>query len=204
MKLVAVLFLLLPATALAAPCPRGDAAAEEGVIDRAIAAYTACIQAGLDQADKKAVFYARGDQYMRDGQFLEARMDYGVSLAIDPEDSAGYFRLARLFALEGRHKEAVDQANQAIYLDPENIDAFRRRALSRIAMGTPWPAYDDLNLVLERRPADWEARLARAEVLRAIGRPVDALADVEAVLDAEPDNQTALFQHDILLGILEE
>ena len=185
------------------PCPQGSEALEARDWDAAVTAFTLCLDIGLEQDQKQQVYLSRGDAYLQLGQFLEARLDYDVTLVLDPDFSEGYLRLAKLFAVDGKHRIAIDYASQAIFRDPENLDAYRLRALTRIADGRPWPAYDDLNYVLESRPDDWEARLARAEVSRAIGKPKEAMVDVEAVLEAHPDNQTALYQRDVLLTVLE-
>lgn len=184
-------------------CPRGDDAVAAEDLDGAIWSYSNCLAVAADQEEKRQLFLARGDVYLLLGQFIEANLDYQVALTIDRQKADTYLRLSRLSAVQGKHRDAVDHANQAILLDPENVDAFRTRAMSRIAQGFAWQAFDDLNVVLESRPDDLQARVARAEILRVIGEPRKALEEVEAVLEIEPDNKEAQLLRDVLVELIE-
>jgi len=92
--------------------------------------------------------------------------------------------LAKIYAGEGRHKEAIGLFTRALALDPEDPDCLHGRGSSLAASGDKEKAASDFEAVIAIDPshAFHAAHVELAETYAALGRTDDAAAAYEAIL----------------------
>jgi tetratricopeptide (TPR) repeat protein len=139
------------------------------------------------------------DALLSAGELNDSRVIFSA-LAREPQaEPLGLFGLGRIFAVEGKHEQAVATIQRALALFPEwgaaqyslalSLRALGRRAEAEQALqrhvqyGTRWPGVDDPVLAaVSKVRNDTAARFKRARKLADDGDTSGAIAEFEAAL----------------------
>jgi len=151
----------------------------------------------------KAAHLARGQQYLKDQLYAEARIEFRNALQLDRNLADAHHGLGEASLALGNLQEAAEQFQLAAKLDPQNLDA-------RVRLGQLFLQYtrlgrqqDDaikeaerlVNEVFAEDANHLEARILLANVRVAQKRPDDAKAELERAIQAhsnQPEPYLAL------------
>ncbi len=118
--------------------------------------------------------------------WADAEPSFRAALARDSAQALARLWYAQLLVAEGRHEQAVEQAERAYEYGPRSADLNTGLGLILYLVGRPERAVQQLEPTVSRWPASWEARLWLAAALIASERPADALVQLMAVRDRTP------------------
>ena len=160
------------------------------------AALVALLGAGLQGCggaeSRRARAMERGQQYLADGNYAKARIEFSNALQIAPNDAdARYF--AALAAEKGGDLRTAAQGYQAAL----NVDANHALALAALGRlyvfsGLAQQALDTAEKGLAAHPDHPELLVIRAAAQLALGHEQAALDDANAVLAQKPDHEYAV------------
>jgi superkiller protein 3 len=110
----------------------GAALCNQGKMDQALAALSACIKKAPRQPD---LYAERGRCYFLgpDNLLPRAEDDYRKALELDPDNAAAHNELGLLYQRKGRHEQAVTEFKAAIAADPDLFVAYNNLGASLIA-----------------------------------------------------------------------
>ena len=128
---------------------------------------------------------------IRRGKFVEATDDLRRAIAREPQQYQAYANLARVFSVQERWREAIEQIDQAIRLAPRVALLHRNRARIHLDSGKDEEAQRDYVQAIKLEPAESPfVYLWRAEEHLANRRCRDAVASFDAYARlAAPDAQ---------------
>jgi len=107
------------------PLDLGNAAANKGDLDTAIADFTQAIQ----MYPKSAVAYnGRGLAYGKKGDFDKAIADFSQAVLLDPTDAPGFYNRALAYQNKGDYVNAIADNKQTIQLVPKIPDGYNNLA----------------------------------------------------------------------------
>jgi adenylate cyclase len=86
--------------------------------------------------------------------------DARAALALDPQDPAAHYTLARSLRSTGRHEEAVKALTRAIELNPSFAEAYNDIAITLQWWGKSEESYSHLERALELNPIGLAARVS--------------------------------------------
>ena len=135
---------------------RGDAYADKGDLDRAIADYNEAIR--LDP--KYAVALKnRGNMYDDKGDLDRAIADYNEAIRLDPQYAVAFNDRGNVYAAKGDLDRAIADYNEAIRLDPKLVLPFWNRGIANLYAGSLAKALADMSQVSKLDPKDAYAAL---------------------------------------------
>ncbi|MCB2053901.1 MAG: SH3 domain-containing protein [Geminicoccaceae bacterium] len=175
----------------------GNQAFKAGLLEQAVAAYTAAITSGEMQAEALAITYNnRGVALAELNEIDRAIADYHKALELLPQDATTLknLRVAHVKrgirrASEGALDAAMADYDAAIDAEPEHPTAYLRRAELHVTLGQAADALADFEAARARQADDPRldtviAGLRDALAPKAVPEPVDA---ARAGGDASPD-----------------
>ncbi|KAN0063805.1 Palmitoyl-protein thioesterase 1 [Thecaphora frezii] len=112
-----------------------------------------------------------GNKLFLTGNFEDAKIKYGESIALDPSVPAVYSNRAACELKLEQHGLAIEDATKAIQLDPKFSKAYYRRARGYLSILDPKSALPDLKMLrsLEPRNPDVKAQLdATVKLIRRL------------------------------------
>jgi tetratricopeptide (TPR) repeat protein len=163
---------------------RGEGFAQKRDLDKAIAAFSAAIQA---DPDNMRILNARAWVYERKGQDDLAMADYNLVLQKRPNFALAYNNRGTLFLRKGALQSALDDFNAALKYEPTMYFAHANRGRV-LALNKDFDAA--LSDFAEAIKIDANAPLAftlRCVAYVDMGRFDDAIADSNTVIDKAPN-----------------
>jgi len=139
----------------------------------------------------------RGEAFLAEKKWDEARLEFANALRIDPNSAASHYGLAQAHLGANEVQRAFWELEETVRLDPSHADA-RLRHGEFLLFGTREDqarALEDAEAVLAAQPGRWEGLLLRARALDALGRRDEAGAAYEAAVAAAPDQPGPLLLH---------
>lgn len=132
---------------------------------------------------------ARGNAYLRLGEYPDAKLDYTDAIRRDPGISSTWYNRGLANESLGISQRAISDYGMAIELDSENTDAYLRRGLLFLNNGQFDRAITDFTDLSTLRPDDAATALANRGVAHAWKKNA-ALArqDFNAALAKDPAN----------------
>ncbi len=113
---------------------------------------------------------------------------YRDAIVIDPGNATAHANLGYLFALRGRHEEAIDEAERAIALDPSRSAPWAHMGMSQIAMGSVEDGLSSLSRAIRLDPENHFAWDAMGRTLLALNRPGEAEIAWASAVATRPDD----------------
>jgi tetratricopeptide (TPR) repeat protein len=141
---------------------------------------------------RRARAMERGQQYLAEGNFQKARVEFSNALQIAPNDAD-----ARYFAAVAAEKAGDLRTAAQGYQAALNVDANHALALAALGRlyvfsGVASQALDTVEKGLAAHPDHPELLVVRAAAKLALGREQEALDDANAVLAQQPDHEYAV------------
>jgi tetratricopeptide (TPR) repeat protein len=141
---------------------------------------------------KKAGHLARGEQYVKDGKYREAILEYKNVLQLDPNNAPAHWGLAKSFLATKKVREGYWELHETARLDPKNLDAkLQYGELSRL-LGEADEALKQADEVIAADPNRWEPYILRGQALELQKRPQDAKEAYLKALEVAPNEPTPL------------
>jgi len=161
-----------------------------------------------DDATRLQEHMTRGEDYVTEGRYEEAVIEFKSVLQIDPNDAKAHFGLAHAYFRVKKPREGFWELRETVRLDPANHDAkleFSQLAIlpanhdaklefSQLAIlaGEKEEALRQSTSVVEADPSNVHAHLVRGQALDSLDRRDEALASYEQALTVAPESETAM------------
>jgi len=141
---------------------------------------------------REARHMAKGQQFLADGNFEKARIEFRNALQIAPNDSDARYYNGVVDEKLGNLREAAQYYQGAIDSNGDNTIA--RGSLGRLLVvsGAPEIALETVKPSLLKHPEDSELLTVRAAALVQLKHPDEALADAEHAVQVAPHNEDAV------------
>jgi tetratricopeptide (TPR) repeat protein len=158
----------------------------------AVALASACLMllsCSRDPQKAKAKYLAKGESYMKKGQYQAAEIEFRNALNIDPRYVDAYYRLAQTELALHNWMGAFGLLQQAIELDPTRLDARFDRGRLYLAAHEFKNAESDASDILKQQPNNVEAyKLLSAALIgeQQTDKAIEALAKVEQLRPNDP------------------
>ena len=149
----------------------GQAHAQQGDFDAAIAALQHALQAKPDLADASA---ALGIIYLKQGRLDDASAVLRDGLKHHPEDHGAIHTLATVLDLQGSSAEAIALLKPLLQRQPKHPDARYLLGKMLLAGGAAAEAVQHLEIAAQLAPEDANIHYQLAQAYRALGRSAEA------------------------------
>lgn len=162
----------------------------EGSLKHADAAIRQCSRVGIE--DRFALPWSlKADALYRLKDFPKAMVHYDTALKIDPKDSTSWAHLGNMYALEGKHEEALKAFDQAIKVDPTNGPAWNNRGVVLQTLGRYEEAIVSFDKALGYMEDTFDPHINLAKIFSRMGHTTDSLKHYQAALAARPKSEVA-------------
>jgi len=149
----------------------GEAHAEQGDFDGAIAALQRAAQLKPDIADANR---SLGVIYLKQGKLPEAAAALRAELASHPSDATARHTLATVLDLQGRQEEALTEVSRVLQARPHDADARYLIGKILLARGLAAEAVEHLAIAARLAPEDANIHFQLAQAYQKAGRTADA------------------------------
>lgn len=143
----------------------------------------ALAHAGLAEAYWQQFRETRNPEWT--GRALAANLD---ALRIDPNQAEVRLSLGVMYSGQGRHDDAVAEANKVLELQPENDDAHRLLSDIHIARSEWDAAAEAAQRAIALRPSYWRNHNQLAQTYYRAGRLEDAERAYRRLIELQPDS----------------
>ncbi|MHB8411997.1 MAG: tetratricopeptide repeat protein [Candidatus Acidiferrales bacterium] len=157
-----------------------------GVLALALAASFLLASCFRNPEKSKLNYVAKGQAYMKKGQYSSAAIEYRNALKIDPRYVDAYIKLAQADEALRDGNSAYAALEKAVQIDPNRVDARLERAKLMIAARLFPKAEDDANFVLKLDPNNADAYRIRGSAFAAEKKYDQALQDYSKAAKLEP------------------
>jgi len=157
-----------------------------GVLALALAAPFLLSSCFRNPEKSKLNYVAKGQAYMKKGQYSSAAIEYRNALKIDPRYVDAYIKLAQADEALQDGNSAYAALEKAVQIDPNRVDARLERAKLMIAARLFPKAEDDANFVLKLDPNNADAYRIRGSAFAAEKKYDQALQDYSKAAKLEP------------------
>jgi len=161
-----------------------------GALKQADAAIRQCSRVGIE--DRFALPWSlKADSLYRMKDFPKAMVHYDTALKIDPKDSTSWAHLGNMYALEGKHEEALKAFDQAVKVDPTNGAAWNNRGVVLQTLGRYEEAIVSFDKALGYMEDPFDPHINLAKLFSKLGHTTDSVRHFQAALDLRPKSQVA-------------
>ncbi len=168
-------------------CHLGQDAYYAGDHERAVGAFTLCIESGdLTDFNLAAAYFNRGNAHADLKEFELAIEDYDRAIAIDSGGSDTYANRGLAYANLKNYRQAILDFNEAIRRDPRFSLAYHNRCLAYALQGDPDRALRDCDRSLDLVPDNPLSLDSRALVYWLLGDHDRARKDLETARRLNP------------------
>ena len=167
---------------------RGNALANKGDYDKAIADYNQALTINPNDADS---YYNRGIARYSKGDYDKAIADYTEALAINPKYANAYSGRGNAYQGKGEYDKAIADCNEAIRLDRNNANAYSSRGGAWANKGEYDKAIADCNEAIRLDPKYVYAYSIRGVARYSKGEYDKAIADYTQAIRLDPNNANA-------------
>ena len=167
---------------------RGNAAAREGRLAEAEAAYRQAVAA---DATNPRAHQSLATVLVRRGNPQAALEHFGVAVRLEPENARAHSDLGVLLGELGRNDRALENLGRALELEPELVEARLSLGNVQARMGRFGDAEATYRRVLENDTGNGDARLGLGAVLAQAGDFEQAAVELEEALRHEPGDERA-------------
>jgi Tfp pilus assembly protein PilF len=152
-----------------------------------------------DPATKVRGFVSSGDNYVKQGKFAEAAVQYRNAIQTDPQAADARVKLGETLLQTGDFANALGEYVRAADLRPED-NALQVKAGSLLLLaGRAEDAKARVSKVLEREPKNVDAQIVTANALAGLKDVDAAVSQIEDALRVDP-NRSGTYSN---LGALE-
>jgi tetratricopeptide (TPR) repeat protein len=141
---------------------------------------------------RKARAMERGQQYLDEGNFAKARIEFSNALQITPNDADARYFMAVAAEKSGDLRTAAQGYQAALNVDANHPLALAALGRLYVFSGLASQALETVEKGLAAHPDHPELLVVRAAAKLALGREQDALDDANAVLAQKPDHEYAV------------
>jgi tetratricopeptide (TPR) repeat protein len=159
---------------------RGQARADEGQVDLALADFRAALE--YDPENYRAL-HNRAVTYAQNGQFAEAFDDLSRVIQLKPDFAKAYSNRATLYVQAGDYEKALADYESALAADPNLLQALVGRGRVFHIKGQLADALASFDAAIEVESEDAEIICSRADLLADLGRYEDALEGYAQAID---------------------
>ncbi len=167
---------------------RGNAAAREGRLAEAEAAYR---QAVVADATNPRAHQSLATVLVRRGNPQAALEHFGVAVRLEPENARAHSDLGVLLGELGQNDRALEHLGRAVELEPELVEARLSLGSVQARLGRLDEAEATYRRVLESDTGNGDARLGLGAVLAQTGNFEQAVVELEEALRHEPGDERA-------------
>ena len=167
---------------------RGNAAAREGRLAEAEAAYRQAVAA---DATNPRAHQSLATVLVRRGNPQAALEHFGVAVRLEPENARAHSDLGVLLGELGRNDRALENLGRALELEPELVEARLSLGNVQARLGRFDDAEATYRRVLENDTGNGEARLGLGAVLAQAGNFEQAAVELQEALRHEPGDERA-------------
>lgn len=162
----------------------------EGALKHTDAAVRQCSRIGIE--DRFALPWSlKADSLYRLKDFPKAMVHYDTALKIDPKDSTSWAHLGNMYALEGKHAEALKAFDQAIKVDPANGPAWNNRGVVLQTLGRYEEAIVSFDKAVGLMEDTFDPHINLAKLFSRLGHTTDSLRHFQAALALRPKSEVA-------------
>ncbi len=165
---------------------RGNAAAREGRLAEAEAAYRQAVAA---DATNPRAHQSLATVLVRRGNPEAALEHFGVAVRLEPENARAQSDLGVLLGEFGRNDRALENLGRALKLEPELVEARLSLGNVQARLGRFDDAEATYRRVLENDTGNGEARLGLGAVLAQAGNFEQAAVELQEALRHEPGDE---------------
>ena len=165
---------------------RGNAAAREGRLAEAEAAYRQAVSA---DATNPRAHQSLGAVLVRRGNPQAALEHFGVAVRLQPENARAHSDLGVLLGEFGRNDRALEHLGRALELEPELVEARLSLGSVQARLGRLDEAEATYRRVLESDTGNGDARLGLGAVLAQTGNFEQAVVELQEALRHEPGDE---------------
>jgi tetratricopeptide (TPR) repeat protein len=162
---------------------RGNAYAEKGDYDRAIADYNVLIK--INPKDI-FVWFFRGKAYAAKGDYDQAIADYNQQLKVIPDDNGAYKFRGIAYSVKGDNDHALADFNRLIRHDPKDAQGYVFRGGVYLAIGDNVRALSDFSEAIRLNPKSDYAYTNRAVAYFYGGDLAKAMTDINHAHELDP------------------
>lgn len=167
---------------------RGNAWAEKGDFDRAIADYTKAIEIDPIFAD---VYFYRGNAWHDKGDTDRAIADYTKVIELDPKSANSYLNRGSSWLKKGDFDRAIADYSMVTENDPKNAAAYNNRGVAWDKKGELDRAISDYSRAIEIDPKYVPSYSNRCDTLREKCDFDMAIIDCSKAIDIDPKEAEA-------------
>lgn len=141
-----------------------------------------------DPNQRKQKYFARGDEYFRDGKLDAAAIEFRNAVGVDPAYTEAHHQLALVYLRMRQWPSAGQELARVIDLQPENYKAREEFAKLLIAGGSLGAAQEQVDWLGKNRPTDANSHAVAADLLAAQGNFPAALEEAEKAVGLDPSS----------------
>jgi len=164
-------------------CNLGDALAQKGRTDEAIAQFQAALRIDPDSPGILSNF---GNVLFQQGRTDEAVAEYRKALKMNPDSAGAHNNLGNALAKEGRMVEAIGEYREALRLHPGDAETHFNLGNVLAAQGRMEEAIAEFRAALEINPGDAGVHSNLGNALFRQGRTDEAIAQYREALRYNP------------------
>lgn len=162
----------------------------EAALKHTDAAIRQCSRVGIE--DRFALPWSlKADSLYRMKDFPKAMVHYDTALKIDPKDSTSWAHLGNMYALEGKHEEALKAFDQAVKVDPANGSAWNNRGVVLQTLGRYEEAIVSFDKAIGYMEDAFDPHINLAKLFSKLGHTTDAVRHYQAALGLRPKSEVA-------------
>src|SRR3974390_2101340 len=146
---------------------------------------TACLR---DPSTRKAKYFQSGQQYMENGHYAEAVIEFDNAIKIDSNYADARYQLAKAYLKLQQWPRAYEELKRVVELQPENYAAHFDLAKILIANGSFQQAQEQIDFLRQKQPNDSKTHFIFATLLAAQANYSEAIPEMQRAIALDPSN----------------